>query len=140
MKEDNFELGPDTSFESTSARNGLQFEIDGLSRSIRPQTMASQDGRKGSLSGRPRRSRKVNTKTALLSILAASPVAMAETCISLSGSTQCPAFSSASISTDSTLVGFLYGYLHRRNAYLIANLLIVHSCNTFPVSKHSTRN
>lgn len=35
---------------------------------------------------------------------------MSETCISLEGSTTCPAFSSASISTDSTLVGFLYAY------------------------------
>lgn len=33
---------------------------------------------------------------------------MSETCISLDGSTACPAFSSASISTDSTLVGYLY--------------------------------
>lgn len=33
--------------------------------------------------------------------------AMAERCISLQGSTTCPSFQSASISTDSTLVGFL---------------------------------
>jgi len=49
---------------------------------------------------------RINTKTALLSILAAAPVAMAQNCISLSGSTQCPAFQSASISTDSTVAGF----------------------------------
>ncbi|KUJ16145.1 uncharacterized protein LY89DRAFT_697426 [Mollisia scopiformis] len=49
---------------------------------------------------------RLNTRTALLSLLAAAPGAMAETCISLSGSTQCSAFSSASISIDSTLVGF----------------------------------
>ncbi|PMD16447.1 SH3 domain-containing protein [Hyaloscypha hepaticicola] len=47
-----------------------------------------------------------NTKTALLSVLAAAPQAMAQNCISLAGSTQCSAFSTASISTDSTLVGF----------------------------------
>ncbi|KAI9741438.1 MAG: hypothetical protein M1818_004244 [Claussenomyces sp. TS43310] len=42
---------------------------------------------------------------ALLSIAAALPAAMAQSCISLSGSSQCPAFNTSSISTDSTLVG-----------------------------------
>ncbi|KAE8447705.1 hypothetical protein EG329_010512 [Mollisiaceae sp. DMI_Dod_QoI] len=66
--------------------------------------MASS-GQNGS-SKRRSRPTGLNARTALLSILAAAPGAMAETCISLSGSTQCSAFSSASISTDSTLVGF----------------------------------
>ena len=51
----------------------------------------------------------VTTRTALLSILAAVPTAMAQSCISLAGSTQCPAFNTSSISTtDSALVGYLY--------------------------------
>lgn len=49
-----------------------------------------------------------NTRTALLSLLFTAPVAMGQGCISLSGSTLCPAFSSASISTNSELFGFLY--------------------------------
>ncbi|TVY90819.1 hypothetical protein LAWI1_G003000 [Lachnellula willkommii] len=48
---------------------------------------------------------RLNTRTALLSILATVPAAMAENCISLTGSTQCPGFSSSSISTNNSLVG-----------------------------------
>lgn len=44
--------------------------------------------------------------TLVLSLLAAAaPVTMAESCISLAGSTACPAFSSSSISTSPTLTG-----------------------------------
>lgn len=46
-------------------------------------------------------------KVLVFSVLASIPTAMAA-CISLQGSTTCPAFQSASVSTDSTLVGFLY--------------------------------
>ncbi|KAL3419752.1 chloride channel protein [Phlyctema vagabunda] len=46
-----------------------------------------------------------NTRTILLSLLAVTPGAMAQSCISLSGSSACPAFSKSSISTDSSLVG-----------------------------------
>ncbi|KAG9241565.1 hypothetical protein BJ878DRAFT_427855 [Calycina marina] len=47
-------------------------------------------------------------KTALLSLfaVAVAPLTLAETCIPLSGSTQCPAFQTSSISVNSTLVGF----------------------------------
>ncbi|KAH8808868.1 hypothetical protein F5884DRAFT_384667 [Xylogone sp. PMI_703] len=49
----------------------------------------------------------LNTKKALLSVLAAAPIAMAaESCISLADSKMCSAFGSAAISTDSKLVGF----------------------------------
>ncbi|KAE9371518.1 hypothetical protein N431DRAFT_342522 [Stipitochalara longipes BDJ] len=67
---------------------------------------SSRGARRDYSTKRKQRSTGLNTKTALLSVLAAAPGAMAQNCISLSGSTQCPAFSSASISTDSTLVGF----------------------------------
>ncbi|KAH6676434.1 hypothetical protein B0J14DRAFT_615957 [Halenospora varia] len=63
--------------------------------------------RKDCSSRRRQRSAGFNTRTALLSVLATAPVAMAQSCISLQGSTQCPAFSAASISaTDSTLLGY----------------------------------
>jgi hypothetical protein len=67
--------------------------------SLQSPSMAAQ---RGHSSGR----RGFNTRTALLSVLATVPGVMAQSCISLSGSTQCPAFSSASISTDSSLIGF----------------------------------
>lgn len=75
---------------------------------ISPQTPAEAPvtSRRGSLQ-QQRRKMGFNTRTVLLSLLALAPASMAETCISLSGSTQCPAFSSASISVDSTLIGFL---------------------------------
>lgn len=52
----------------------------------------------------------VKTGSLLLSVLAATtlPGAMAQSCISLANSTQCPAFNASSISTDSTLTGLLY--------------------------------
>lgn len=56
---------------------------------------------------------RINSKAALVALLAMVPGAMAQDCISLKGSTQCPAFSSASISTDSSLFGFLYVLLPR---------------------------
>jgi hypothetical protein len=50
---------------------------------------------------------------------------MAQSCISLSGSTQCSAFSSASISTDSTLVGFLYVLDQYHERLSTVNLIIL---------------
>ena len=109
MREENLELGNDTAIQSPPRRNGAPFELIEPSQSPRLPTMASSGGSGGGSSiTRRQGSTRFNTRTALLSILAAAPVAMAQDCISLSGSTQCPAFSSASISTDSTLVGFLY--------------------------------
>lgn len=64
--------------------------------------------RERQLSPRKSRSTARNLPTALTILLAAAPVAMAETCISLSGSTTCSAFDSASISTNSDLTGLLY--------------------------------
>jgi hypothetical protein len=107
MREDYLELGNYT-IQSPPHRNGAPFELIEPSRSPGLGTMVSRVGSGGSSSKRRQGSTGFNTKTALLSILAAAPVAMAQDCISLSGSTLCPAFSSASISTDSTLVGFLY--------------------------------
>lgn len=48
-------------------------------------------------------------KSALLTFAAACiPSAMAQNCIPLAGSTLCPAFNQSSISTNPTLVGYLY--------------------------------
>ncbi|KAM3424221.1 hypothetical protein BST61_g11238 [Cercospora zeina] len=60
----------------------------------------------------PRQVIRISPVTALCALLAASiPSAMAQNgCIPLAGSTACPAFSSASISTDSSLVG-LFSFL-----------------------------
>ena len=58
-------------------------------------------------SGRKCRAGGLKKHIGLWSILAAAPSAMAQSCISLSGSTTCPAFSSASISTNPTLIGLL---------------------------------
>ncbi|KAB5572569.1 hypothetical protein GE09DRAFT_955957 [Coniochaeta sp. 2T2.1] len=54
--------------------------------------------------GRSRATAQPSVKTALLSLISASPAAMAA-CISLQGSKLCPAFESASVSTDSFVVG-----------------------------------
>jgi hypothetical protein len=48
-----------------------------------------------------------SVKSILLSLISASPAAMAA-CVPLKGSTTCPAFQSASVSTDSFMVGLLY--------------------------------
>lgn len=54
-----------------------------------------------------------SVRTLLLSLISASPAAMAA-CIPLKGSTTCSAFQSASVSTDSFVVGLLYvGVLSR---------------------------
>ena len=58
------------------------------------------------LSQRRRRTARVGASTAVCALLASSiPSAMAQNCISLAQSTQCPAFSAASISTNSDLAG-----------------------------------
>ena len=50
---------------------------------------------------------RLGMRTAFLSLLSTSPTAMAA-CVSLQGSTKCPAFQSSSVSTSSFLVGLLY--------------------------------
>ena len=59
---------------------------------------------------RSRRSlRKLNRLAILLPfLLSAAPMSAAQSCISLSGSSQCPAFNASSISTGPALTGFLY--------------------------------
>jgi hypothetical protein len=107
MREEHTDEDCENTIRLLPSHNGSILDKTGLLESPRLRTMAEEVGRRDSSSRRKQRSIGINTKTALLSIIAASPVAMAQNCISLSGSTQCPAFQSASISTDSTLVGFL---------------------------------
>ncbi|TAQ91602.1 hypothetical protein B7494_g70 [Chlorociboria aeruginascens] len=78
------------------------------SNSPRNRTMLSGEATARAGSRGRRLTGGVNTRTILLSVLAAVPAVMAQNCISLSGSTQCPAFSASSISTDNELIGFLY--------------------------------
>ena len=58
---------------------------------------------------RVKRKQKKSSRIVLaLTIVASSiPFTSAQSCIPLSGSTQCPAFNVSSISTDSALVSFL---------------------------------
>ena len=98
--------GHDSTLQSSSMHNGIPFNIIAAQESPRSQTMLSREARRDRASKR-RRPAAINTKTALLSIIATAPVALAQNCISLSGSRQCPAFSAASISTtDPTILGF----------------------------------
>ena len=87
--------------------NAIVPETVGSSELFASRAMALDGGIRLGRDPKPRPS-GINTRTTLLALLAAVPLAMAQSCIPLTGSTQCPAFQSASISVDSTLVGFLY--------------------------------
>ncbi|KAM3074595.1 hypothetical protein ACMFMG_008025 [Clarireedia jacksonii] len=65
--------------------------------------VVSEDVFRSSSSRQKQPSTKRSMRAALLSILATSPLAMAQNCVSLQGSTQCPAFTSSSV--DTTLTG-----------------------------------
>ena len=55
---------------------------------------------------RRRRTTRGGASTAVYALLASSiPSSVAQNCVSLAASTQCPAFSSASVSTNNDLVG-----------------------------------
>jgi hypothetical protein len=107
MREENPEQVHDSTTQLSPAHDGGLQEMMETSESPRASTMVSNKGRKDSSKRKPR-SMGVNTKTALLFVLATAPSAMAQNCISLAGSKQCPAFNSSSISTSNTLIGFLY--------------------------------
>ena len=80
----------------------------GVSRTTDMEGGATEEcgGAKHIISHRRRRTARVGAPAAVYALLASStPFAMAQNCISLATSTQCPAFSAASISTDSALVG-----------------------------------
>jgi hypothetical protein len=110
MREESSEKGNNSTIQLSPSYNASPFDLMQDSESPRnsPMDMPARGGRGNCSSKRKQRSMGLNTRTALLSVLAAAPGALAQNCISLAGSTQCSAFSSASISTDSTLVGFLY--------------------------------
>ncbi|TVY71465.1 hypothetical protein LSUE1_G007366 [Lachnellula suecica] len=107
MREELADRGHEPITQILSSYDASLNDIAESSEPVRAAAAAMASSREGD---RPRRQKQqrsmgLNTRTTLLSILAAAPTAMAETCISLSGSTQCPAFNASSISTDSTLVG-----------------------------------
>jgi hypothetical protein len=143
MREDSPERGHDTTIRLSPSCNESRFEMMEMSESPRDSTMTSRDGRRDGSGKRRQRSMGFNTRTALLSILATVPTAMAQNCISLAGSTQCPAFNSSSISTDSTLVGFLYVFgLSHRTLSIVINIpiYVVHSCSLFQIPLRLTSN
>lgn len=86
-----------------------------------PQALLSDDGRQCNQVSNRQKQFFLNKTTAALAVLAASvPAAMAQqNCVSLQGSSACPAFSSASISTN--LTGQLYVHLCRTTKETIAN-------------------
>ena len=61
--------------------------------------------------------------TTLAALILATPYATAQSCIPLSGSTQCPAFNASSISTGSDLTGLLFVRSSTRH-HIVINLLI----------------
>ena len=75
---------------------------------IQDATMMPHTALSGRKSQTRRRKSRATKQTALLSLaLAAIPSSMAQKCIPLSGSVQCPAFNQSSFSTDSDLTGLL---------------------------------
>jgi hypothetical protein len=145
MREESSHQGYDNTVQLLPSRYGPpSFKLIDSSPSphrlrIMPSAAAGR-GDRGSSKQRPGFMKRFNTRTALLSILAITPGAMTQSCIPLAGSTQCPAFSSASISTDSTLVGFLYVVSQLKECRSDTNYLLVHSCNTFQAPQLSTSN
>ncbi|RFU32082.1 hypothetical protein B7463_g4271, partial [Scytalidium lignicola] len=126
----NLDLPSSTEIHDDSLSDASVMPTSTPSSTAAATTMAGNSSATGAR--RQRRSTTgFNTKMALLSVLAAAaaPIAMAqESCISLANSKLCSAFSSASISTDSTLVGFLYenllgcGSIDLANSSLTSNL------------------
>jgi hypothetical protein len=58
--------------------------------------------------------RRARALRSLLALSTLAPLADAQACVSLAGSTACPAFNKASISTDTTLQGILcVSQIHR---------------------------
>jgi len=86
------------------AENRLSTEIRVRVQLARLREMESSSA----IGERRRRSKRKHQPSAIKSFLVmaltAAPVAVAQNCIPLSGSTQCPAFNQSSISTDSGLV------------------------------------
>lgn len=92
--------------ENYHCGNSISYEPLKLSPSQTMAKVISKDGK--GLNNRSKRKQRWTgsfTKAAIISILASVPLAIAD-CISLSDSTQCPAFTSASI--DTNLTGLLY--------------------------------
>lgn len=135
MREDKLKAGYGSTVHLSPTYNA---NLDG-SLAERGPSMASRRRVERSGGGK-QASRGLNTRTALLSILATTPAAMAQNCISLKGSSQCPAFSSSSISTDSTLVGLLYVACNLVPGSDTDGYNLVHFFNSFQIPRHSTSN
>lgn len=98
--EDHDRLGPYTT---------LRREVgsDALTTSSQSCAMANPMSRSASGSSKRRKTSHLSAPAAICALLASNvTTAMAASCISLAGSTQCPSFNASSVSTDTTLVGF----------------------------------
>lgn len=92
-----------------SQHNGSYLDIRDSSQNQDMSSRSELAGWGRNVSKRRQRAMGFNTRNGLISILAMTPAVMAQNCVSISGSKQCPAFDSASISTtDRTLIGYLY--------------------------------
>ncbi|KAI9649630.1 hypothetical protein NHQ30_002211 [Ciborinia camelliae] len=92
---------PSISNNEKHCGNSMAYEPLKSSHSRTTAKVVSKDRKRARTSKRKQRWTESFSKTALLSILASAPLAMAD-CVSLSGSTQCPAFTSASVDTSLT--------------------------------------
>lgn len=93
------------SYNENHCGNDMAYESLKLSPSRIMAKAASKDTKEASARTRKQRWTGSFTKATLLSMIASAPLATAD-CVSLSGSTQCPAFTSASV--DTNLTGLLY--------------------------------
>jgi len=103
MREDNCIDVNTNSTNDIATENALP---DTMSKELGPKTMGSS-GQRERARGTSSTSKRFTTTAALLTLLATAPGAMAQSCISLAGSTTCSAFNTSSISTDVSLIGNL---------------------------------
>ncbi|KAG4027651.1 hypothetical protein MFRU_028g00730 [Monilinia fructicola] len=89
------------SYNENHCGNDMAYESLKLSPSRIMAKAASKDTKEASARTRKQRWTGSFTKATLLSMIASAPLATAD-CVSLSGSTQCPAFTSASVDTNLT--------------------------------------
>jgi hypothetical protein len=92
--------------EGCRSNGGASMQHEVVERSARMSASTTSINGPRTRRQRRRAPRTVNTRTIACAILATTfQTTMAQNCISLSNSKQCPAFSSASISTNDNLAG-----------------------------------
>ena len=122
---------------NTSLRDNLRMEVHTRDyNGIEPAIATNVPPTVGAGARRKRKQYMTGAPTTALLLLAASiPLVSTQACISLSGSTQCPAFNASSISTGPTLTGFLWVDLGWPNFRPLT--FIVLSFPSFQIHKNS---